>query len=142
MWPWQRYDDKAEEIAAADLTARLLVLGEVRQPCDRRYLVLDEGRLKNLVEGYFWPITAQLKPDFPDCDDAVRLCVADVIRASIAHGFRFAPAWGLVTVWTESAKRHQLCFYLCRGFEAPKYYDPTGKGWLAVLPGEWPEFEI
>jgi len=139
MWPWKkRYDEGAQEITGKYLKERF---GMSRIPLDRCYLALREDRFRALVGTAHRLLPHSVfKPDFPDCDDAARLCVADVIREAISAGLRNAPAFGIVE-FTKAGSRvpHQDTVAVFQGANCG-YYDPISCLWRDELGGSQGEY--
>ena len=141
MWPWgsrKRYDEGAQEVTGKYLGERF---GTQRIPLDNRYLALQREAFMRLIADAHRPLPRSVfKPEFPDCDDAARLCVADVLRAAIGATLRFAPAFGIVEFMRYGSRvRHQDTVAVFQGCGCG-YYDPILCRWRDELGGASAEY--
>lgn len=97
---------------------------------DREYLMVEETAAEEIIDAAWGGVNAGYhgnSAEFPDCDDAARVCVGDVIRECVKRGLKAMLPFGLAGIST-GEKRHLMCV-ISYGQGKVRFYEPQNKKW-------------
>ena len=143
--PGDNYAKGAVEVSSQQVARELYAHGArfVKEPRFRKYLALDESRLKAFTYRYHVSTNMVWQAGKSNCVLFSRFCVDDLLKGGVEQNFNLPPMLGEVIFYPATGGRHEMLFaktasgrYL---FYEPQ---PPSQKWTEWLLGKDYDFEL